>query len=73
MRLIPLAGLILIAAGIAGLAVGHFSYVTHHKVIDMGPVSASVAQQHDVSIPDIAGFGAIAAGVVLIALGRRRA
>ena len=63
----------MIVIGIGGLVLGHFSYTTHRKVVDMGPVSASVSQHHSVPIPEIAGIGAIAAGVLLAFAGQRKA
>ena len=73
MKPIAFAGLLLIIAGIAGLALGRFSYVTERKVVDIGPIKASVEEQHNIAIPDIAGFVAIIAGVGLVVIGRRSA
>jgi multidrug transporter EmrE-like cation transporter len=71
MKLVTLAGLVLIVLGIVGLAAGHFSYTTQKQVVDLGPVKASVAQEHTLDIPDIAGVGAILAGIVLVFISRR--
>ncbi len=73
MKPLAMAGLVLIGLGIAGLLLGRFSYTTEKKVIDMGPITASVDEKHNVDVPDIAGIGAIVAGVVLIYLGRKSA
>ena len=73
MKPIALTGLALVIAGIAALTIGHLSYSTDRKVIDLGPIKASVSEQHTVAIPDIAGFAAIIAGVALIFVSRRSA
>ena len=69
----PGVGLLLIVAGIAGLALGRISYTTEEKVLEVGPLVATAEREHTIAIPDIAGFAAIAAGVVLVLAGRRRA
>jgi hypothetical protein len=71
MKPLAIVGLVLVVIGIAGLVLGRFSYTTDRKVIDVGPITASVAEQHNVDIPDIAGVGAIVAGVLLVFLSRR--
>ena len=71
MKPLAIAGLMLIVLGVVGLGLGRFSYTTEKKVIDIGPLQASVAEQHNVNFPDIAGVGAIIAGALLVFLGRR--
>jgi hypothetical protein len=73
MKPLAMAGLLLIGLGIAGLVLGRFSYTTEKKVIDVGPITASVDEKHSVDVPDIAGIGAVLAGAVLIYLGRKAA
>ena len=63
MKPLAVAGLLLIVVGIAGLALGRFSYTTEKKVIDLGPITASVDEKHNIDIPDVA---------PLVSLGRRR-
>ena len=72
MKPLALVGVLLIVLGLAGLALGHFSSTTQKKVVDVGPVTASVAEEHSIAIPDIAGVAAIIAGAVLVAMGQRR-
>ena len=62
-----------IGLGGAGLLFGRFSYTTEKKVIYLGPVTASVSEQHSVTVPDIAGIGFLVAGVVLLVFSRRSA
>ena len=73
MKPLAMAGLVLIGLGIAGLVLGRFSYTTENKVIDVGPITASVAEKHNVDIPDMAGIGAVIAGAFLLYLGRKSA
>ena len=72
MKPISIAGLVLIIAGIVGLALGHFSFPTEKKIIDVGPITATTEEHHTIPIPDIAGVVAVAAGAVLLFLGQRR-
>jgi hypothetical protein len=72
MKPLALVGVLLIVLGLAGLALGHFSFTTQKKVVDIGPVTASVAEEHSIAIPDIAGVAAVIAGAVMVAMGQRR-
>lgn len=71
MKPLAVAGLVVIGLGIAGLLLGRFSYTTEEKVIDLGPITASVDETHNVQVPDMLGIGAILAGSLLIYLGRK--
>jgi len=73
MKPLAIAGVVLIGLGIAGPVLGRFSYTTDKTVIDVGPITASVAEDHHVDVPDIAGIGAILAGALLAYLGRKAA
>lgn len=71
MKPLAIAGVVLIGLGIAGLALGRFSYTTEKAVIDVGPIKATVDERHSIAIPDIAGIAAILAGGLLVFLSRR--
>ncbi len=73
MKPLAMAGLLLIGLGIAGLLVGRFSYTTQKNVIDVGPITASVDEKHNVDVPDMAGIGAILGGGLLLYLSRKSA
>jgi len=73
MKPLAMAGLLLIGLGIAGLLVGRFSYTTQKNVIDVGPITASVDEKHNIDVPDMAGIGAILGGGLLLYLGRKSA
>ena len=72
MKPLALVGVLLIVLGLAGLALGHFYFTTQKKVVDIGPVTASVAEEHSIAIPDIAGVAAVIAGAVMVVMGQRR-
>lgn len=66
-------GVLLILAGIAGVVYGGFSYTTHKKAVDMGPIQINKAEQHSVPIPPILGAAAIVGGGMLVYFGARHA
>ncbi len=68
-----IVGMILILAGLAGLAWGGFTLTQKRHEVDLGPVEMQVNERRTVPIPPVAGAVAIAAGLVLIVLDRRRA
>ena len=48
-----------------------FTYTTHKKVIDIGPIQATKEEHNTVPIPPIVGALALIGGVVILATGRR--
>jgi multidrug transporter EmrE-like cation transporter len=66
-----LIGLILIVGGALALAFGGFSYTKDSSAVKIGPVELSVKQKETVNVPLWAGIGAIVAGGVLLALGKK--
>jgi uncharacterized membrane protein YidH (DUF202 family) len=67
-------GIILIGLGVIGLAIGGIQYTRSEKVLDVGPIEATVERERRIPIPPIAGVIAVAAGVVLLlAAGRSKA
>lgn len=72
MKPLTIVGLLLIVVGIAGLALGRFSYTTEEKVLEVGPLTATAEEEHAIRIPDIAAFAAIVAGVALVFVSRRK-
>ena len=73
MKPLSIIGLILIIGGIVGLALGHLSFTTEKKIIDVGPITATTEERHSMPFPDIAGVVAVAAGAILMIVGQRRA
>ncbi len=71
MPLRQIVAIALIAAGVLGLIYGSFSYTKDTHEAKIGPLQLSVKEKETVNVPVWAGVGAIAVGVVLLALGRR--
>lgn len=67
-----LAAVVLIVAGVLGLAYGSFSYTKQTHDIKMGPIEMSVQEKQTVNVPVWAGIGAIALGAALLLLGGRK-
>lgn len=64
-------GIILVLVGILALAYGGITYTRQEKVIDAGPIQASVDKKERIPVSPIAGGVAVVAGLVLIFAGRR--
>jgi len=65
-----LAAIILIIAGVLGLAYGGFSYTQSTHEADIGPVHLSLGEKKHVNIPVWAGIGAIVVGGLMLGFGR---
>jgi len=72
MRGTMLLGVILLVAGLAGLAWPVISYTTTEKVVDIGPVEVTAEREKRVPVPPIVGGLAAIAGVVIIVAGSRK-
>lgn len=66
-----IAGLVLIIVGVVALLVGGFRYTKRDKVLDVGPVEATVERHERVAIPPIVAGLLVVGGVVLLFVGRR--
>lgn len=73
MRAAQIVGILLIVAGALALVYEGISYTREREVVEVGPFSATAETRETIPIPPILGGLAIAAGVVLILVGRRRA
>jgi hypothetical protein len=67
---IKLIAVLLIAAGVLGLAYGGFTYTKTTHDTKIGPIELSVQDKHTVSVPVWAGVGAIVLGGVLLLVGK---
>jgi uncharacterized membrane protein YidH (DUF202 family) len=67
-----LIGILLIVFGVVALAAGGFSYTQREKVLDIGPLEATTETRETIPIAPIAGLGAIAGGIALVALGSKK-
>jgi hypothetical protein len=59
-------GILLIMAGVLALAYGGFSYTTHKRAVDMGPLQIERSTRHRVFLPPLLGISGILIGGVLL-------
>lgn len=67
-----LASLILIVAGVLGLAYGGFTYTKDTHETRIGPIELSFEEKETVSIPVWLGAASLIAGVLLLVVRRKR-
>jgi len=72
MGTMKIAGLVLVIAGLLGLAYGSFTYTKDTHTAKVGPIQLSVKEKETVNVPVWAGIGAILAGGVMLLAGSRR-
>jgi hypothetical protein len=67
-----LLGVVLVVAGVIGLAWGGFTYTSRDTIANIGPIHATKDKTHFVALPPLAGAGALIGGVALLMAGRNR-
>ena len=72
MKPVTLVGVALIILGVLALAYQGITYTTREKIIDLGPLKASVDKEKSISLPPIVGILALAGGVALVIVGARK-
>ncbi|MDL2357297.1 MAG: hypothetical protein QFF03_18745 [Pseudomonadota bacterium] len=65
-------GIILIVAGLLGVALGGFSFTKETHKASLGPINLSVAEKKTVDIPLWASVAAIVAGAAVLVVGAKR-
>jgi len=65
-------GIILIVIGVAGFALGGFSFTKKEKVLDVGPIEATAEEKETVPISPLVAGIALVSGVVLVAAAARK-
>jgi hypothetical protein len=73
MKPATIIGIILVVIGVAGFAMGGFSFTKKEKVLDVGPIEATADDKKTVGIPPLLAGIALVSGVVLVVAGARRA
>jgi hypothetical protein len=73
MRITTLLAIILIALGIVTFAYQGITYTTDEKVVAIGPLQVTAEKTKTLPIPPIAGALALAGGIVLLVIGRKKA
>lgn len=72
MNAMRMAAIVLIVAGVLGLAYGSFSYTKETHETKIGPVEIAVKDTKTVTVPVWAGFGAIVIGGLLLTIRERK-
>ena len=72
MKPATLVAIVLIVLGVLALAYQGITYTTREKIVDLGPLKASVDKQKTIPLPPILGAVGLAAGVVLLVVGNKR-
>jgi multidrug transporter EmrE-like cation transporter len=72
MNALKMAAIVLIAAGVLGLAYGSFSFTKETHEAKIGPLELSVKDKQTVNVPVWAGVGAIVIGGALLVFGGRK-
>jgi hypothetical protein len=67
-----IAAIALIVLGVLGLMYGKFSYTKDTHEAKVGSLEFSLKEKETVNVPAWAGAGAIAAGTILLLVGRKR-
>lgn len=71
MRPLVIFGALLIAIGIAGLAIDNITFTEKRTVVDAGPLKITADQQRTIPIPSIVGVIAIIVGGGMLLFDRR--
>ena len=64
-------GIALVIIGVLALVYQGFTYTTHKKVLDIGPIQATKTEHETIPVPPIIGVLALIGGVVILAMGRK--
>ncbi len=64
-------GIALMILGLVGLMWGGFDYTSRDKIVDAGPLHASLDKRHEVSVPPAAGAALLIGGVAMLASRKR--
>jgi hypothetical protein len=72
MNPVKIIGIVLIVAGVLGLAYGGFTYTKDTHKAKLGPLELTVKDEETVNIPIWAGVGAILIGGALLILGGKK-
>ena len=71
MKAATIVGIALIILGIVAFAYQGITYTTQEKVIDLGPVQATVAKTETIPLTPLFGGLALVGGIVLLVAGAR--
>ena len=72
MNALKTIAIVLIAAGILGLAYGGFTYTKDTTVVKLGPLEMTAKEKETINIPIWAGVAAIVAGGALLLVSTKK-
>jgi hypothetical protein len=72
MNAVKMVAIVLIVAGVLGLAYGSFTYTKDTHEATLGPIKLSVKDKETVNVPVWAGVGAIVIGGALLLFGSKK-
>lgn len=72
MNSVKIIGILLIVAGVLGMALGGFSFTKETHKASLGPINVSVAEEKQVNVPLWASIAAIVAGAAVLVVGAKR-
>ena len=72
MNPVKVIAIVLVIAGVLGLAYGGFSYTKDTTVVKIGPLEVSAKEKQTVNVPMWTGVGAVVIGGLLLVFGGRR-
>ena len=72
MKSSTLIGMVLIAIGIVAFAYQGISYKTRERVVDVGPIHMTAEKTKTLPLPPVVGAVALAGGMALLVIGRRK-
>jgi hypothetical protein len=73
MKTVTIAGIILVILAIISFAYQGITYTTQRKVVDIGPVHATVDEKHHIPFRPVLGCILLVGGIVLLVTGFREA
>ena len=73
MRPLSIVGIVLIIVGVILLASGGITYTKTEKVLDFGPIEDTAHHRKTIPISPLAGGATVAAGIVLVIAGSKKA
>ena len=72
MNPVKVIAIVLVIAGVLGLAYGGFSYTKDTTVVKLGPLEVSAKERQTVNVPMWTGVGAIVVGGLLLVFAGKR-
>lgn len=69
MNALKMLGIVLVVAGVLGLAYGGFSYTKNTTAVKLGPIELTVNEKQTINVPLWAGIASIAIGGALLLMG----